>query len=221
MLGAAGVLFPELLKGAGLGGPAAATPWYEAGAFEYSIGSAKSLFAVQMLLFAFVEVRGSEGPNGRTTTAAARITRAARSTAAPLQRDPLSLSRARMTHSSSLSPPIKQPTTNQQNTQKTNQPNKTKKQKQTQNNPAVFLLFPPSVHTQFRRLQDIRKPGSASQDPFFASNRLPAGEVGYPGGIFDPLGYSRGGDLAALKLKEIKNGRLVSFSQASALQRDG
>ena len=50
MLGAAGVLFPELLKGAGLGGPAAATAWYEAGAYNYSIGSAKSLFGLQMLL---------------------------------------------------------------------------------------------------------------------------------------------------------------------------
>lgn len=118
MLGAAGVLFPELLKGAGLGGPAAATAWYEAGAYNYSIGSAKSLFGLQMLLFAFVE---------------------------------------------------------------------------------------------FRRLQDFRKPGSANQDPIFSNNKLPDGnEPGYPGGIFDPLGYSKGGDLKSLKLKEIKNGRLVS-----------
>lgn len=118
MLGAAGVLFPELLKGAGLGGPAAATPWYEAGAFDYSIGSAKSLFGLQMLLFAWVEIR---------------------------------------------------------------------------------------------RLQDFRKPGSANQDPIFTNNKLPDGnEPGYPGGIFDPLGYSKG-DLKSLKLKEIKNGRLVSF----------
>ena len=32
MLGAAGVLFPELLSKLGAGGPAAALPWYKAGA---------------------------------------------------------------------------------------------------------------------------------------------------------------------------------------------
>jgi len=35
MLGAAGVLFPDLLHSAGLGGPAAQVPWFEAGKFEY------------------------------------------------------------------------------------------------------------------------------------------------------------------------------------------
>jgi hypothetical protein len=42
---------------------------------------------------------------------------------------------------------------------------------------------------------------------------LPAGEVGYPGGIFDPLGYAKG-DVAELKLKEIKNGRLAMVAFA-------
>lgn len=56
MLGAAGVLFPELLHGAGLGGPAAATPWFDAGRFNY-FAPASALFGVQMLLFAWVEIR--------------------------------------------------------------------------------------------------------------------------------------------------------------------
>jgi hypothetical protein len=49
-------------------------------------------------------------------------------------------------------------------------------------------------------------------DPIFTSNKLPAGEVGYPGGIFDPLGYSKGAELASFKLKEIKNGRLAMLA---------
>jgi hypothetical protein len=50
-----------------------------------------------------------------------------------------------------------------------------------------------------------------NQDPIFTNNKLPAGEVGYPGGIFDPLGYSKG-NMASLKLKEIKNGRLAMLA---------
>ena len=59
-----------------------------------------------------------------------------------------------------------------------------------------------------RRYQDYRAPGSASQDPIFTNNKLPAGEVGYPGGIFDPLNFAKG-NLAELKVKEVKNARLA------------
>jgi hypothetical protein len=117
MMGAAGILVPDLLHSAGLGGPAAAVPWYEAGTYEY-FAPPSALFASMMFLFAWAEGR---------------------------------------------------------------------------------------------RLQDIRKPGSVNQDPIFTNNKLPDGEVGYPGGIFDPLGYSKG-DMNTLKLKEIKNGRLAMLA---------
>ncbi len=38
--------------------------------------------------------------------------------------------------------------------------------------------------------------------------------MGYPGGIFDPFGWSKSADLKALKTKEIKNGRLAMLAFA-------
>jgi hypothetical protein len=54
MLGVAGILFPELASNIGISWPGAGVAWYDAGKFEY-FADAKTLFGVQMLLFAWVE----------------------------------------------------------------------------------------------------------------------------------------------------------------------
>ncbi|KIZ07395.1 Chlorophyll a-b binding protein [Monoraphidium neglectum] len=64
---------------------------------------------------------------------------------------------------------------------------------------------------EVRRWQDIRKFGSVNEDPIFKGNSVPNLEPGYPGGIFDPLGFSKG-NLKELQTKEIKNGRLAMIA---------
>jgi light-harvesting complex I chlorophyll a/b binding protein 4 len=68
-----------------------------------------------------------------------------------------------------------------------------------------FLLM---HFVEVRRWQDIRRHGSVNSDPIFKGNAVPNAEPGYPGGVFDPLGFSKG-NMAELKTKEIKNGRLA------------
>jgi len=63
---------------------------------------------------------------------------------------------------------------------------------------------------EIRRWQDIKNPGSVSEDPAFPGNKLPAGDVGYPGGIFNPMNYGKSTDeLKALKAIEIANVRIA------------
>lgn len=68
-----------------------------------------------------------------------------------------------------------------------------------------FILF---HYVEVRRWQDIKYPGSVNQDPFFPNNKLPDGEVGYPGGIFNPLNFPI---TREIKEKEIANGTPLSF----------
>lgn len=69
-----------------------------------------------------------------------------------------------------------------------------------------FILF---HYVEIRRWQDIKYPGSVSQDPFFKSYKLPPGDVGYPGGIFNPLNFPA---TEEYKEKEIANGRLAMLA---------
>lgn len=66
-------------------------------------------------------------------------------------------------------------------------------------------------YAETRRWMDVKNPGSVNKDPIFSGNSLPAGTVGYPGGIFDPFGWSKN-DISTLQLKEIKNGRLAMMA---------
>merc|ERR1711907_166928 len=68
-----------------------------------------------------------------------------------------------------------------------------------------------------RRWQDIRKPGKTTepQNNFLGIEGLLGGK-GYPGGLFDPAGFSKGTteQINELKLKEIKNGRVAMLAYA-------
>ena len=69
-----------------------------------------------------------------------------------------------------------------------------------------FILF---HYVEVRRWQDIKYPGSVNADPFNPSLKLPPGEVGYPGGIFNPLNYPTS---LENKEKELANGKFVTMS---------
>lgn len=66
---------------------------------------------------------------------------------------------------------------------------------------------------EIKRLQDFRRPGSQAEPGSFLGleGSFKGKEVGYPGGLFDPLGFSRGSaeSFEQYKVKEIKNVRIA------------
>lgn len=62
------------------------------------------------------------------------------------------------------------------------------------------------------RYQDFKNPGAMGDGSFFGiTDGFKSVANGYPGGMFDPMGMSKG-DMKAMQTKEIKNGRLAMLS---------
>lgn len=61
-------------------------------------------------------------------------------------------------------------------------------------------------------VQDFKKPGAMGDGSFFGlTDGFTSVANGYPGGVFDPMGMSKG-NMKEMQTKEIKNGRLAMLS---------
>ena len=77
--------------------------------------------------------------------------------------------------------------------------------------PLFFTQMAMMNWAEVRRWQDMKAPGTMNEDPLTGANKGDTNvDVGYPKGLFDPMGYAKDPKKAEqLKRKEIANGRLA------------
>jgi hypothetical protein len=82
--------------------------------------------------------------------------------------------------------------------------------------PLLFVQFAMMNWAEVRRWEDMKNPGSMNEDPFTGANKGDTNtDVGYPKGLFDPMGYAKDpSKMETLKRKEIANGRLAMVAIA-------
>ena len=82
--------------------------------------------------------------------------------------------------------------------------------------PLFFVQMAMMNWAEIRRWEDMKNPGTMSEDPLTGANKGDDNtDVGYPKGLFDPMGYAKDPKKAEeLKRKEIANGRLAMVAIA-------